>query len=297
LLPSPTDTKVLEDIVDFFLVVIWRPTIRSLLDIIRSKPMPLISVERNDSLAVITIKNDRKLNALSEALVNDIVETMELLKAEKARVVTLRAQPGVKVWSAGHDVRELPTGRRDPLGWSDHLRILIRTIEEFPAPVIALCEGGVWGGACEVVLACDLIVATPNTTFAVTPAKLGVPYNATGLLTFLNSVGFSVLKEMVFTASPISADRAVSLGIVNYVKPSEEIDDFVGELGKSIAANSPLSIAVIKEQLRVLASAQSLTPRMFERLQGLRRVVYDSKDYEEGIRAFLEKRKPEFKGE
>lgn len=259
--------------------------------------MSLIQSQRDDVMAVITLKHERKLNALSEALVTDILEALETFRKDKTRVVVLRAAPGVKIWSAGHDISELPLGRRDPLGWSDPLRILIRAIDEFPAPVIALCEGGVWGGACEVALACDLIVATPDTTFAVTPAKLGVPYNATGLLTFLNSVGYAVLKEMVFTAAPIGAERAERLGIVNHVVPPGEIDDFVAELGRKIAQNSPLSIAVIKEQLRVLAGAHPLTPRGFERLQGLRRVVYDSHDYEEGIRAFLEKRKPVYKGD
>ena len=92
-------------------------------------------------------------------------------------------------------------------------------------------------------------------------------------------------------------ERAERLGIVNHVVPPGEIDDFVAGLAHKIAANSPLSIAVIKEELRVLAGAHPLTPRGFERLQGLRRVVYDSHDYEEGIRAFLEKRKPVYRGE
>ena len=114
----------------------------------------------------------------------------------------LRALPGAKVWSAGHDVDELPAGRRDPLGWDDPLRNLVRSIEEFPAPVIAAIEGGVWGGACEVAFACDLIVVAPRATFAVTPAKLGVPYNVTGMLTFLNACSLRIVKEMAFTAQP-----------------------------------------------------------------------------------------------
>lgn len=258
--------------------------------------MSLVLSEIDETTATITMNHGRKLNALSEALVGAIIDALQEFRGQKMRVVILRAPPGVKVWSAGHDVSELPLGGRDPLGWSDPLRALIREIEEFPAPVIAVCEGGVWGGACEVALACDILLATPNATFALTPAKLGVPYNATGLLTFLNSVTFPVLKEMAFTAQPIGAERAEHLGMVNHVVPAEEIDAFARDLARRIAANAPLSIAVIKEQLRVLASAHSMTPRMFERVQGLRRVVYDSHDYEEGVRAFLGKRKPVFTG-
>ena len=91
------------------------------------------------------------------------------------RVVILRAKPGAKVFSAGHDIDELPESRRDPLGWDDPLRQLVREIENYPGPVIAMVEGSVWGGATETVFACDLIVAAETATFAVTPAKLGVP--------------------------------------------------------------------------------------------------------------------------
>ena len=123
----------------------------------------------------------------------------------------LRAQPGVKVWSAGHDVDELPKGGRDPLGWDDPLRYLVRAIEELPAPVIAMIEGGVWGGACEVAFACDLIVTSQTATFAVTPARLGVPYNVSGMLTFLNACSLRIVKEMAFTAKSITAKRRNAL--------------------------------------------------------------------------------------
>jgi len=250
----------------------------------------------SDFIGTITLNHPRKRNALSEPMVRLIVEALTRLKELKARVAILRAPSGAKVWSAGHDVGELPAGRRDPLGWDDPLRHLIREIEQFPAPVIAMIEGGVWGGACETVLACDLIVAAPGATFAVTPAKLGVPYNVSGMLTFLNAAGVRIVKEMVFTARPISAERAERLGMINSLVPADEIEAFTLDLARSIAANAPLSISVMKEQLRILAGAHPMSPQGFERVQGLRRLVYDSDDYLEGVRAFLEKRKPVFRG-
>ena len=191
----------------------------------------------------------------------------------------------------------MPTRTRLSLGWDDPLRQLVREIENYPGPVIAMVEGSVRGGATETVFACDLIMAAETATFAVTPAKLGLPYNVGGMLTFLNATGLRMAKEMTFTVLPIDAARVERHGMINYVVPAPELEAFTLRLAHQIATNAPLSIAVMKEQLRILAGAHPMTPQGFERVQGLRRVVYDSEDYREGIRAFKEKPKPAFKGE
>jgi methylmalonyl-CoA decarboxylase len=259
--------------------------------------MPLVNTEVRDSVGIITLAHPQRRNALSRQMVEDIVAALADFAVRRVRAVVLRAAAGTTVWSAGHDVDELPESGRDPLGWDDPLRHLIREIEEFTAPVIAMVEGSVWGGACETVMACDLVVAAPGASFAVTPARLGVPYNIGGMLTLLNASSIRICKEMAFTAKPITAERAERLGMINYVVPSDDVERFTLALAADIAANAPLSIAVMKEQLRILAGAHPMSPQGFERVQGLRRLVYDSDDYQEGVRAFMEKRRPNFRGE
>jgi methylmalonyl-CoA decarboxylase len=220
--------------------------------------MALVLTEKRDSTGIIILNHAEKRNALSEALILEITSALEGFRALDIRAVVLRAQPGIKVWSAGHDVHELP--------------------------------------ACEVAMACDILVATPSASFAITPAKLGVPYNLGGLMTLVNMIPLPIVKEMLFTAQPLPVDQALNLGIINYVKAADEIESFVLGMATRIGNNSPLSIAVMKDALRLLSSAHAVTPDLFERIQGMRRVVYDSADYQEGIRAFHEKRKPEFAG-
>ncbi|MCB1959843.1 MAG: methylmalonyl-CoA decarboxylase [Rhodocyclaceae bacterium] len=258
--------------------------------------MEFIETSLEGHIGIITLNSPKKLNALSHALVESVISALRNFAERDARVVILRAKQGVKVWSAGHDVSELPEGRRDPLGWDDPLRNLVRTIESHPAPVIAMIEGTVWGGAVETVLACDIVIAEPHSTFAVTPARLGVPYNVSGMMTFMSAASVRVVKELAFTAAPVDAARAERVGMINHVVPLEELEKFTLDMAHVIADNAPLSIRVMKEQLRVLTGAKPVSPRGFEKVQGLRRVVYDSYDYAEGIRAFKEKRRPKYLG-
>src|SRR3954468_6895846 len=139
-----------------------------------------------ESIGTITLDHERRRNALSHALVEEVIAALRSFSESKVRMVILRAKPGTKAFSARQDIDELPESRRDPLGWDDPLRQLVREIENYPGPVIAMIEGSVWGGATETPLACALIVAAETATFAVTPAKLALPYNVGGMLTFLN---------------------------------------------------------------------------------------------------------------
>ncbi len=259
--------------------------------------MSLVDVRVTDNIGFICLNNPSKKNALSREFVQGILETLRDFRERRIAAVILTAPEGCSVWSAGHDIKELPETRRDPLGYSDSLEQLLRAVQEYPGPVIAMVHGSVWGGACDLVLTCDIVIGDETSSFAITPTKLALPYNACGILHFINRLGLNFAKEMFFSADPVSAERAERIGILNHLVPSDKLLAFTTDLAKRMASRSTLAISVIKEQFNLLAAAHPLAPDVFERIQDLRRQVYDSHDYEEGIRSFLEKRAPVFKGE
>jgi len=177
-----------------------------------------VFTRREGSIGTI-ILNHPKVNTLSRQLIEDLCAALDNMQSDTIHVLILRALKGAKVFSAGHDVRELPTNGRDPLTYNDPLRHVIRSIESHPAPIIAMVEGSVWGGACELVMACDLVVAADDATFALTPARLGIPYNLSGTLNFLKVAGMHLVKEMLFTAEPMRAQRLAAAGVINNVVP------------------------------------------------------------------------------
>jgi methylmalonyl-CoA decarboxylase len=258
--------------------------------------MPLVLMRLADNIGTITFNNDSRRNCLSQTLIQETLTALDACEQDAARAVILRAAPGASVWSAGHDVRELPLDGHDPLAYNIPLESILRRVQDFPAPVIAMIEGSVWGGACDLAFTCDLIVGTDSTSFAMTPATLGIPYNTSGLAHFITVIGLHKVKELFFTAQPILAEEAFRLGILNHLVPRDTLEGFTYQLAEKICHNSPLAIQVTKQQLRLLSKGQSLDSETFEHIQTLRRMVYQSEDYLEGIRAFKEKRHPVFNG-
>ena len=188
-------------------------------------------------VGVITLDDQPRRNAISARVANGIVTALESLRAQSVRAAVLRAAAGLRVWSAGHDIGELPRGRRDPLAYNDPLGQMLRAIRTFPAPVIAMVHGSVWGGAFDLVLSCDLVIADETATFAITAANLGLPYNTAGLLHCLGRLPINLIKEMFFTAAPLDAQRAREWLVVNHLVGSAELEGFTFGLAATMAAN------------------------------------------------------------
>jgi methylmalonyl-CoA decarboxylase len=255
----------------------------------------LQSFENN--IGTITFNNDDKRNALTFQLLNELIETLDEFEKRQARVVILRAKPGSKVWSAGLFIDELPNAGEDPLSYNHPLERALRAVEDFPAPVIVMAEGSIWGGACDLATVCDIIIGTKDTTFAITPARLGVAYNSSGILHFIRVFGLHTAREMFFTAKPISAEKAERMGALKHLVLAEELEEITYKMAKAISFNSPLSVSVAKKQISILAQSTPINPSTYELIEELRFKAFNSKDFMEGKTAFREKRRARFTGE
>ena len=259
--------------------------------------MDVVRIEDEGFIRRITLHDPSTRNALSGALLTSLTDAITSASGTGIRAVIVFAEEVEGVWSAGHNIDELPTGDRDPLLWDNPLEGALRAIRSTPVPVVVAVDGSVWGGACDLVFTCDLIVATRASSFAITPARLGIPYNTAGVAHFLAAVPVHAAKEMFLCADPIDATRAHGWGVVNrLVEDRYQLTTEAERLGARIATRAPLAVAAIKAEMTALTDARQLTSDEFEKLNAMRTRAWMSHDYKEGLTAFHERRQPEFEG-
>lgn len=250
----------------------------------------------DERIARLVFSNPTHRNALSAQLLNALDESLVALAAQRVPVVILGGEVGQPVWSAGHDIRELQHDR-DPIAYGKPLEQVLRRIRAYPGVVIALISGSVWGGAVDLAMSCDLVVADHSASFAMTPVNIGLPYTTSGLLRFFNNLPIHVLKEMFFTAQKLDAQRAERFGVINRLVESDALEATALDLAQGIAAKAPLAVAAVKEQLRILEDLQPLPVQAMEQIAELRRQACESTDFGEGLAAFAERRGAVFSGQ
>jgi len=259
-----------------------------------SQPYESILIERRDRVAIITINRPEKRNALNiQTRAEGAAALDELSEDESVRVVIFTGA-GDKAFVAGADIAEF-AGRTALAQRAVMLdRGLFNAVDTFPKPVIAMVNGYCLGGGCELALACDIRIASETASFGQPEINLGIIPGGGGTQRLTRLVGEGKAMEMILTGEIINAQEAFRLGLANHVVPADQLQTKTMEVANRIAEKSPVALRLAKEAVKA-ASRSNLD-------EGLRREVdlfalcFSSEDKDEGVSAFLEKRKADFKG-
>lgn len=253
-----------------------------------------ILVEKHEAVAVLTINRPDKLNALNSKVHAEGIAALDRLrKDETVRVLVIKGA-GEKSFIAGADISEFAAQTSVTQRNLFYEKTLFNSLDTFPKPVIAMINGFCLGGGCELALACDIRLAGEKAKFGQPEINLGIIPGGGGTQRLTRLVGEGKSMEMILTGEMIDAKTAFEIGLVNHVFAAEELEAKTMEMANKIAEKSPIALQLAKEAVK-LASRSNLD-------EGLRREVdlfalcFSTKDKEEGVSAFLEKRKPVFTG-
>ncbi len=248
-----------------------------------------VEVERRGAIAILTLKNEKKRNALDPAMLDELCAALARLPGEGARAVVLTGAGDL--FSSGYDLAALPSGAApstNPMGPA------LSAIAGGPLPVVAALNGAAIGGGCELAATCDLRVAHDAVTLTMPPVRLGLIYAPAGLRRFVALCGLSRTRELFLTAAPVPALRARDWGLVDHVVARDEVLATATALATAMAQGAPLAVAGTRRALELLLPP--LDDAAATELAGLMQQAWMSEDAAEARVAFREKRKPEFKG-
>ena len=245
-------------------------------------------------IAVITINQEDKLNALSATVVSELGKAFRQARGDAAVKGVVLTGAGSKSFVAGADIQQFPDldaleGHRFALRG----QAVFNRIEEMPKPVVAAVNGFALGGGCELAMACHLRIASENASFGQPEVNLGILPGYGGTQRLPRLVGHGIATELVLTGARISAQRAYEIGLVNKVVPQEELLDAAKEMIRTIASKAPLAVGMALEALRVADLPLRDGLRHEAALFGQ---ACATEDFQEGVAAFLERRKADFQG-
>jgi enoyl-CoA hydratase len=253
------------------------------------------TVERRGAVALITIDNPGKMNAMSVELIGELNGALDAVEGDSQVRVVVVTGAGEKAFIAGADISHMVEASADVA--QSYARMghdLCNRLESFPKPVIAAINGYALGGGCEIALACDIRLASDAVKLGQPEVNLGIipGWGGTQRLPRLTNPGYA--KELIFSGRHVGAEEALASGLVNHVYPPGELVDAAVALGEQIATRSPRAVRVAKALVN--DAVDSTYAATLERELDAFATCFDSADQREGMRAFFEKREPRFTG-
>jgi enoyl-CoA hydratase/carnithine racemase len=262
------------------------------------KPMSEKMLARKDGkVGIMIFNNPERHNAVSLEMWDSVRRILDDFAADPEITVVVITGAGGKAFVSGADISKFGDERANKEGVAHYNTLVERAytrLHEFPKPTIAMIRGYCIGGGLGLAVSCDLRICSENSRFALPAAKLSLGYGYNGLKRFVDLVGPGFTKEIFYTARQFTAAEAHQMGLVNRVLPEAELENYVRDYANTIAANAPLTLKAVKIITNEVVREES--KRDLDRCAVAVQECFDSEDYIEGRDAFMQKRKPVFKG-
>jgi len=251
-------------------------------------------IETDRGIAKLTINRPEKRNALDSMVRKELIEALDELRDDPELRVLIITGAGDRAFVAGADIGEFATRSTHEQWKMMRGRNLFEEVASFPRPVIAMINGYALGGGCELALACDLRIAGRSARLGQPEVNLGLIPGGGGTQRLPRLIGLGRAMRLIMTGELIDAEEAERIGLVDQVVEDEALESTTRELAERLSAHSPLALQLIKEGVRATMEMPLSAGLRFERELFVR--AFGSEDRIEGTEAFLEKRRPEFKG-
>ena len=256
-----------------------------------------IIIEKDNGIGQLIFNQPDKKNAISLEMWQAITAISQQFSNDKdVRVVVVRGA-GHESFSAGADISEFETNRsseKETINYNRTMVSALDALDHINKPTIGLIQGYCVGGGASVALHCDIRIADDTSRFAIPAAKLGLAYHWEDVRLLTAIVGPSFAREILYTGRQFTSEEAMQMGLINRIVPSTRIVAFVTNYANEIANNAPLTIKAIKQM--ILETLKDSSDHNIPLMNELVDTCFNSEDYQEGRSAFIEKRKPSFKG-
>lgn len=256
-----------------------------------------VIIEKNNGIGRLILNQPKKRNAISYEMWQNIGHAINQFSVDDDVRTVILCGAGNTAFSAGADISQFAEKRSTKDSIKDYdtaVMLALEALDNLTKPSIAMIQGYCVGGGASIVIHCDIRIAAEDAHFAIPAAKLGLAYGWDDVHLLVQLIGPAFAREILYTARKFNATEALQMGLVNRVVTKEELSSCVSEYASNIADNAPLTIYAIKQSVH--EALKNPNDRDLDSIERLVDSCFSSKDYQEGRQAFLEKRKPNFKG-